>query len=91
MTREGLAELEAGLVSRAKALLPKPGQGALNARQRAMVTEAQTALFHVEQGQDMLLTAESLRQARVSFDRLLGAASTEDMLDTLFGGFCIGK
>jgi tRNA modification GTPase len=91
VTREGLAELEAGLVSRAKALLPKPGQGALNARQRAMVTEAQTALFHVEQGQDMLLTAESLRQARVSFDRLLGAASTEDMLDTLFGGFCIGK
>ena len=91
VTREGLAELEAGLVSNAKALLPKPGQGALNARQGAMVAEAHTALFHVEQGQDMLLIAESLRQARLSFDRLLGAASTEDMLDTLFGGFCIGK
>ena len=32
-----------------------------------------------------------LRRARVAFDRLLGRASTEDMLDALFGRFCIGK
>ncbi len=37
------------------------------------------------------LVAENLRLARAAFDRLTGKASTEDMLDTLFGRFCIGK
>ena len=41
--------------------------------------------------EDPLLTAEKLRLARLSFDRLIGRASTEDMLDALFGRFCIGK
>ena len=40
---------------------------------------------------DPLLMAEALRPARVSFDSLLGRATTEDMLDALFGRFCIGK
>ena len=34
---------------------------------------------------------EELRLARRAFDALLGRASTEDMLDALFGRFCIGK
>jgi tRNA modification GTPase len=29
--------------------------------------------------------------ARVAFDALLGRTTTEDLLDTLFGRFCIGK
>ena len=40
---------------------------------------------------DPLLVAEALRQARLAFDRLVGRASTEDVLDALFGRFCIGK
>ena len=38
-----------------------------------------------------LLVAEELRRVRLAFDRLIGRATTEDMLDTLFGRFCIGK
>jgi tRNA modification GTPase len=38
-----------------------------------------------------LLVAESLRLTRVCFDALLGRTTTEDMLDALFGRFCIGK
>jgi tRNA modification GTPase len=38
-----------------------------------------------------LLAAEGLRQARLAFDSLLGRTTTEDMLDTLFSRFCIGK
>ena len=38
-----------------------------------------------------LLTGERLRLARLALDRLLGRHSTEDMLDALFGRFCIGK
>jgi tRNA modification GTPase len=40
---------------------------------------------------DLLLRAEHLRAARAAFDRLVGRTATEDMLDTLFGRFCIGK
>jgi tRNA modification GTPase len=39
----------------------------------------------------LLLVAEELRQARLAFDELTGKAATEDMLDSLFGRFCIGK
>ena len=40
---------------------------------------------------DLLIAAEALRQARVALDRITGRAGVEDMLDALFGRFCIGK
>jgi tRNA modification GTPase len=39
----------------------------------------------------MIIAAEALRQARVEIDRVTGRAGVEDMLDALFGRFCIGK
>ena len=71
--------------------MPKPGTAALNARQCAALTEAREALGGFDPEADLLLTAERLRLARVALDRLLGRQSTEDMLDALFGRFCIGK
>jgi tRNA modification GTPase len=91
VTGMGLAELEEDLIARARGLLPKPGAAALNAQQRERVGEAATALGVIAPGTDLLIIGENLRQARISFDRLLGRASTEDMLDALFGRFCIGK
>lgn len=91
VTGEGLAGLVAGLLERAKSLLPKPGTAALNARQGDALSEAMEALGGIEPDADFLLTAERLRLARVALDRLLGRQSTEDMLDALFGRFCIGK
>lgn len=85
----GLAALKAALVERARTALPKPGQAALNTRQHALLAEAHTALCAPEG--DPLLLAEQLRAARSAFDRLVGRAGTEDMLDALFGRFCIGK
>jgi tRNA modification GTPase len=40
---------------------------------------------------DLLIAAEALRLARQSLDRITGRAGVEDMLDALFGSFCIGK
>jgi tRNA modification GTPase len=79
------------LIDHALRAMPRPGEVALNARQHALLAEAQRALASISEGEDMLLTAEKLRVARVAFDRLIGHASTEDMLDALFGRFCIGK
>jgi tRNA modification GTPase len=38
-----------------------------------------------------VLAAEGLRLARAALDALTGRAGVEDMLDALFGRFCIGK
>jgi tRNA modification GTPase len=91
LTAEGIAELKQALVTHAMRSMPKPGEGVLNARQRGLIGDAATALEGVRGEHDPLLLAEHLRLARVAFDSLTGRAATEDLLDTLFGRFCIGK
>ncbi len=90
-TGEGVDALRRALVEEARNHLPKAGAVALNARQHGLLAEAAEALGAVRPQGDLLLVAENLRLARLAFDRLLGGASTEDMLDALFGRFCIGK
>ncbi|MXO91412.1 tRNA uridine-5-carboxymethylaminomethyl(34) synthesis GTPase MnmE [Pontixanthobacter aquaemixtae] len=90
-TGEGIAELREELIERARGAMPAPGAVALNARQHDVVAEAHDALMGIESESDPLLIGERLRLVRLAFDRLLGRTSTEDMLDTLFGRFCIGK
>jgi len=91
LTGAGIAELKRALVAHAMESMPKPGEAALNARQRSLLDDAASALEGSERERDPLLLAEGLRFARVAFDRLTGRAATEDLLDTLFGRFCIGK
>lgn len=90
MTGAGLAGLQTDLVTRAQALLPGPDDAVINARQAELLKEAADALGTGANG-DLLLDAELLRVARYAFDRLLGRTGVEDMLDVLFGRFCIGK
>lgn len=90
-TGEGLDALRTGLIEHARAALPAPGAVALNARQHALLTDMAGAITEAARSHDPLLAAENLRLARVALDRLVGHAGTEDMLDALFGRFCIGK
>ncbi|MFM5924135.1 MAG: tRNA uridine-5-carboxymethylaminomethyl(34) synthesis GTPase MnmE [Novosphingobium sp.] len=90
-TGEGIETLRADLVESASQALPRPGEAALNERQHDLLSQARIALDQAAEHSDPLLIAESLRLARVAFDGLLGRTATEDMLDTLFGRFCIGK
>ncbi len=91
VTGEGLSPLKSALIEAARSSLPRPGEAALNARQHAQLSEAAEALAAAQSVSDPLLVAEELRRARLAFDRLIGRATTEDMLDALFGRFCIGK
>ncbi|MCX9146870.1 tRNA uridine-5-carboxymethylaminomethyl(34) synthesis GTPase MnmE [Erythrobacter sp. WG] len=91
ITRAGVPMLKQALVAAARQGLPKPGEAALNARQHARLAEVAEALAAAERLSDPLLVAEELRRARLALDRLVGRATTEDMLDALFGRFCIGK
>ena len=90
-TGDGLAELIRWLAATAKTLLPPPDSFAMNARQTALLADTAGSLAAAALASDLLVIAEELRQARLSLDALTGRASTEDMLDALFGRFCIGK
>lgn len=91
VTGEGMRTLRDDLVRFGRDVLPRPGEAALGERQRRLLGEAEAMLAGAEQLSDPLLVAEHLRLARLAFDSLVGRATTEDMLDTLFGRFCIGK
>lgn len=89
-TGAGLAALSQLLVARAGSLLPRDGEVPLNRRHRAALAAVSAALAEGSHP-DPLIAAESLRLARRALDRITGQAGVEDMLDALFGRFCIGK
>ncbi len=91
VTGEGISDLKRALVEAARGQLPKPGEGALNGRQHDALNAALSSLDAAKAHSDLLLVGEELRLVRAAFDRLIGRTTTEDMLDALFGRFCIGK
>jgi tRNA modification GTPase len=91
LTGAGIDALRADLLAQARDVLPKPGTIALNRRQHDLLAEAAAGLTAAARLADPLLVAEELRRARLAFDQLVGRSATEDLLDTLFGRFCIGK
>ncbi len=93
-TGEGMDRLHAAIVAMARTLLPREGEAALRQRQRAALAEAKEWLSieaDTREAEDMILIAERLRLAATALDRITGRAGVEDMLDALFGRFCIGK
>ncbi len=90
-TREGVPHLLSALAELGRDRLPRPGQVAISQRQRGLLDAAHTALRSAGVVDDLLIAGEALRQARHAMDAMLGNVATEDMLDTLFGRFCIGK
>jgi tRNA modification GTPase len=91
VTGAGIDLLADNLIQAARDLLPKPGEPALNERHARLLGEAAAMLEAAAELRDPLLIAEHLRLARRAMDSLLGRATTEHMLDALFGRFCIGK
>ena len=87
----GIAALLEEIRAGASALLPSEGALALNRRQAMLIEEATEALAEGASASDIVLVAEQLRMARSAFDRLTGRTAIEDVLDTLFGRFCLGK
>ena len=91
VTGQGLVELANMLVARAKEILPWGSEVSLDRRQHDLVVEAEAAIHRASQLGDPVLIAEELRIARYSVDRIGGRAGVEDLLDALFGRFCLGK
>jgi tRNA modification GTPase len=90
-TGSGLTPLLERAVDLARQVLPDEGAIALNRCQSTHLEEAADALRGAADATELILTAEQLRRARGAFDRLTGRAGVEDLLDALFGRFCLGK
>ena len=91
LTRRGLNALLVEVSRLARAVIPGEDALALNRRQAEHLAEARVSLEAAGKAEDFVLVAENLRLARTAFDRLTGRAGVEDVLDALFGRFCLGK
>lgn len=91
VTGKGVDSLLSRASELAASLLPGEDALALNRRQASLIGEARDALQAAATSADLILIAENVRAARSAFDRLTGRAGMEDVLDALFGRFCLGK
>ena len=92
LTGKGLDTLRASLADIARSLTESSGPPPLTqARHRAALQEAAVRLAAARTADLPELRAEDLRLALRAFGRITGAVGVEDILDTLFSRFCIGK
>jgi tRNA modification GTPase len=91
LTGEGLGELHNQIAVLGACLLPGEGEVALDQRYRESLYSVREELATAAIVGDPLLCAEHVRLARETIDSLTGSAGIEDMLDALFGRFCLGK
>ncbi len=88
---QGIAALQQRLCRLARTMLPAETEVALDRRYRDLLAEATDDIKRANLSKDILLVAEHVRLAHMSLDRVLGGDGIEDMLDALFGRFCLGK
>lgn len=67
------------------------GSVAIAGRHRAALVTAQKEIRDIGAGQAPELAAENTRHAITAVEELIGAVTSEEILDEVFGAFCIGK
>jgi tRNA modification GTPase len=91
-TGTGMDKLRGVLARAATRLTDTAGAAALSRpRQTACVRETAEALARALSQHEPELRGEDLRAAAHALGRLTGAIGVEEVLDAVFGGFCIGK
>lgn len=92
LTGAGLVALRAALVREAAALAgPSETPSLTRARHRAALEEAVAQLELAESAPLPELAAEGYRGALLALGRLTGRVGVEEILDSVFRDFCIGK
>jgi tRNA modification GTPase len=96
-TGQGVKELEAAIQQKLRGGrdLGKQGWLTVNARQAAALQRAQaaltTGLAALQRKDPPELASSHLREALQAIGEVVGLATNEDILDSLFKKFCIGK
>ena len=98
VTGEGLGALRRAAAERVFAdrlNLADLEPGLTRERHRTALTRAQNALAaavpHLGRSGDAVLAAHHVREATEALDELLGVVDIEEVLDRVFGSFCVGK
>lgn len=89
-THEGIDELKGEIVKRLSAIEPKHDDSNLDCfiRVRKIITDILSAEHSFE---DIVLVANAMRTAADMLGQAIGASYSEDMLESLFSRFCVGK
>ena len=91
-TGAGMAEAEAWLAEwAAQAVRPDEPVLVTRERHRGALAAGLEALDLAAEEQDPVLRAEALRRAARAMERITGRVDVEDLLDSIFARFCIGK
>ncbi len=91
-TGSGIDTLLRELSRAVRALVPQSGISAISRpRQRAALEESLKAMNRALVQPDMVLCVEDIRFATNALGRLVGLISAEEVLDSIFADFCIGK
>ncbi|HEX6042642.1 tRNA uridine-5-carboxymethylaminomethyl(34) synthesis GTPase MnmE [Longimicrobium sp.] len=97
-TGDGIAELRRALLRKAfGGILGEPGEAPLVTRERharalrAARDEVAAFLDAMDAAVPMEFAATHLRDAVAALEGLVGAVSVDDVLDRVFGSFCVGK
>jgi len=93
VTGEGLAELRAEIAARLERLAAKGSEASgadVTTRQKEQLEIAAAALARADTG-DLVLAANELRVAAEALGRILGKVYSDDLLDSIFSRFCVGK
>ena len=92
LTGAGLPELRARLAAEAVALTQSSGPAPLTrARHRLALQDAAGALRDAESAHEPELRGEAMRLALRALGSITGHVGVEDILDSIFRQFCIGK
>ena len=93
LTGEGLPELRAEIAARLERLAAKgcEASGAdVTTRQKEQLEIAAGALARADTG-DLVVAANELRVAADALGRMIGKVYSDDLLDSIFSRFCVGK
>jgi tRNA modification GTPase len=90
ITADGLDALRIRIGSSLVDRTPTPAQVAFSAREIAELEKVVAALERAHDASP-IFQAEDFRFARTALDRIVGRTGLEDVLDTIFGRFCLGK
>lgn len=98
ITGDGVPELRRALLAKAfGGILGEPGEAPLVTRERharalrAARDEVAAFLAAMEDAVPMEFAATHLRAAAAALEELVGVVSVDDVLDRVFGTFCVGK
>jgi tRNA modification GTPase len=94
LTGEGLDRLVAEISQRARNAIGSRTEPALTQarhRQSLEAAKGEIAAFLGGSSEEIELRAEDIRRAAHAIGRIIGRVDVEDVLDQIFGRFCIGK